>query len=184
VRRVLFACRGLVLFGLTLFGLTQFGLTWLGATSAASAATAAAACPLPPPPLPVEEQWADLMAGNAVYVNGDVHYSGLRPLRRGMASWQAPPASILSCADSRVMPELAFERTVGELFVARVAGNVAGELDLAGLEFAVANGWTNLLVVMGHSDCGAIKAALATADPTTPALKALVKQIREAWEDR
>jgi carbonic anhydrase len=129
-----------------------------------------------------EDLWAELVKGNGVFVGGDVHYTGLVDLREKTAKQQTPPVSILSCADSRVMPEVTFERTINQLFVARVAGNVApkNQSELASLEFAVLNGWTTLIVVMGHSDCGAIKAALATNDPPTPALRALVAQIRPA----
>ena len=133
-----------------------------------------------------EDLWAELEAGNAVFVGGDVHYTGLAGLRTATAGQQNPPVSILSCSDSRVLPEVTFQRTINQLFVARVAGNVAprNQTELASLEFAVANGWTTLVVVMGHSDCGAIKSALQTDDrdsTLTPALLALVGQIRRAF---
>ena len=146
----------------------------------AAAATSPIECPLPPdPPQNPDELWAELMEGNQTFVDGKVTFSALRALRRATADRQLPPVGILSCVDSRVLPEVTFDRTIGELFVARVAGNTMGEIDLAGLEFAVANGWTSVIVVMGHSDCGAIKAAQATTDPPTPALLALVTQLRK-----
>jgi len=146
----------------------------------AAAAAAPIECPLPPdPPQSPAELWAELMEGNKTFVDGEVTFTALRALRRATFDRQRPPVSILSCVDSRVLPEVTFDRTIGELFVARVAGNTAGEIDLAGLEFAVANGWTSVIVVMGHSDCGAIKAALATTDPPTPALRALVTELRK-----
>ena len=146
----------------------------------AAAAAAPIECPLPPdPPQNPEELWAELMEGNQTFIDGEVTFSALRALRRATFDRQRPPVGILSCVDSRVLPEVTFDRTIGELFVARVAGNTMGDIDLAGLEFAVANGWTSVIVVMGHSDCGAIKAALATTDPPTDALKALVAELRK-----
>jgi carbonic anhydrase len=150
-------------------------------------APGAADCPIPPQPIPPAQLWEEIVAGNAVFVDGDVHYAGLRALRRGMRDWQAPPIAALSCADSRVMPEVAFDRTVGELFVTRAAGNIADDYGVASLDYAVLNGWTSLIVVMGHSDCGAVKAALEPdpADgsppppPPTPALGVLLGKIRE-----
>ena len=76
---------------------------------------------------------------------------------------QYPFASILSCADSRVPVELVFDEGVGDTFVVRVAGNVAGTNETASLEFGVAALGTNLLVVMGHSACGAVNAVASDA---------------------
>ena len=135
---------------------------------------------------PTQDQlWAEMMEGNAIFVEGTVEYAGLRPLRRAMAEWQAPPVSAVVCSDSRVMPEVLFARTVGELFVTRAAGNLVDTLDLGSLEFAVLNGWTSLIVVMGHSDCGAVKAALGPdpvppAPPLPDAFAAVVTEIRKA----
>ena len=159
----------------------------VAAADAGEAAPAAkpASCPLPASPARTADQlWKELVAGNAVFVDGDVHYAGLRPLRRALEGRQEPPVSIVSCADSRVMPEVVFDRSVGELFVTRVAGNIVGTFDVASLEYAVLNGWTSLIVVMGHSDCGAMRAAMKPDDPNkplTPALQALVGEIRRSF---
>ena len=67
---------------------------------------------------------------------------------------------MLTCADSRVSPELVFDVGLGELFVVRVAGNIANACSVASIEYAVANLGIELIVVMGHEDCGAVKAAL------------------------
>lgn len=124
--------------------------------------------------------WSALMAGNHRYVGGSLEYRTLRERRHATAASQNPPVTVLSCADSRVPPELIFDRTVGDLFVVRVAGNIADDFELASLEFAIANGWTKLIVVMGHEECGAVKAALEAGDPPTPSLVALVTRIRES----
>lgn len=126
--------------------------------------------------------WASLLAGNHRYVSGAIDYHHLRAQREAVADHQNPPVTILSCADSRVPPELIFDESVGDLFVVRVAGNVADPFELASLEFAIANGYTKLVVVMGHEACGAVKAAMAPDDPSTPSLVQLVTRIRESFE--
>ncbi|MCX5965044.1 MAG: carbonic anhydrase [Cyanobacteria bacterium] len=77
-----------------------------------------------------------------------------------VASGQAPFAAILGCADSRVVPEIAFDQGIGDIFVVRVAGNIASTEDIASEEYAVGVLGAPLLVVLGHERCGAVKAAL------------------------
>ncbi len=125
--------------------------------------------------------WQTLMTGNSTYVAGALPYTALADARAATATGQQPPVTVLSCADSRVPPELIFGRAVGDLFVVRVAGNVAGPFDIASIEYAIAHDWTKLIVVMGHEECGAVKAALEGDDPDTPSLVALVQRIRESF---
>lgn len=130
------------------------------------------------PPSP-QSLWGDLMKGNELYVQGQVVYGNLPSMRALWAKGQNPPVSILSCADSRVPAEIAFARTVGELFVVRVAGNVEDAFNIASLEYAVKEGWTKEIVVMGHSSCGAVEAAIKNPiPPPTPALGLLIRRIR------
>ncbi len=84
--------------------------------------------------------------------------------RKDLTSGQDPWAIVLSCADSRVAPELTFDTGLGELFVCRVAGNVANTSSIASIEYAVANLKTPVIVVLGHESCGAVGAALAGGD--------------------
>ncbi len=127
-----------------------------------------------------DELWHSLMEGNKVYVAGTVTFDKLAELRHETAANQHPPVTVLSCADSRVPQELIFNRSLDQLFVIRVAGNVASEFDIASIEYAIAHDWTKLIVVMGHEECGAVRAALSTTPPGTPALEALVHRIRES----
>jgi carbonic anhydrase len=99
-----------------------------------------------------------LMDGNARYVQGQPERSDQRP----SAAPQHPIAAILSCSDSRVPPELIFDRGVGSLFIVRAAGNTCDRLGVQSLEYAVAHLGTRLIVVMGHDQCGAVDAALKT----------------------
>ncbi len=84
--------------------------------------------------------------------------------RNELTSGQEPYAIILSCADSRVVPELAFDAGLGELFVVRVAGNVANSSSLASIEYAVAHCGSTVIVVLGHQSCGAVTAAVNGGD--------------------
>ncbi len=84
--------------------------------------------------------------------------------RQELTGGQAPYAIILSCADSRVVPELAFDTGLGELFVVRVAGNIANTSSIASMEYAVAHLGSSLIVVLGHESCGAVTAAFNGGD--------------------
>jgi len=126
--------------------------------------------------------WRDLMDGNKLFVQGQVVYGSLPSMRSLWAGGQNPPVSIVSCSDSRVPAEIVFARTVGELFVVRVAGNVEDAFNIATLEYAVKNSWTKLIVVMGHSSCGAVEAAVENKPAPTQALGLLVGRIRSSFK--
>lgn len=84
--------------------------------------------------------------------------------RSSLTSGQEPYAIILSCSDSRVVPELIFDTGLGELFVIRVAGNIANPSSIASIEYAVAHCGAKVIVVMGHESCGAVTAASKGGD--------------------
>lgn len=106
-----------------------------------------------------------LEKGNARFVK-DKNEGGLqdKDRRKELATGQDPWAIVLSCADSRVVPELAFDTGLGELFVLRVAGNVANTSTIASIEYAVAHIGSKVLVVLGHESCGAVTAAVGGGD--------------------
>lgn len=121
-----------------------------------------------------------LKEGNSRFVNNKLEHNNLNPERRSQLSGgQNPFAIILSCADSRVIPEFAFDTGLGELFVVRVAGNVANTSSIASIEYAVANLDVKLIVVMGHESCGAVMAAIKGGD-AGPNLNHLVYMIEPA----
>lgn len=103
-----------------------------------------------------------LKSGNANFItdtlNNDYRDSSRR---KDVVSGQNPFAIILTCSDSRVVPELIFDTGIGELFVIRVAGNIANPSSIASVEYAVAHLNVKLIVVLGHQSCGAVTAALA-----------------------
>ena len=101
-----------------------------------------------------------LMEGNARYVEGTARRHDFAHEREALAGGQNPFASILSCADSRIAPEYAFDSGRGDLFVCRVAGNFANDETIASLEYAVAVLATPLILVLGHDACGAVDATI------------------------
>ena len=101
-----------------------------------------------------------LKAGNARFVSGKVTANHGQIDREAQAASQSPWAAVLRCADSRVAPEIIFDAEKGDLFVPAVAGNFPTTELIASMEFAVLNFDTNLIVVCGHSACGAIDAAI------------------------
>lgn len=108
---------------------------------------------------------ARLKAGNENFVNDKLDGKLQNSNRRSeLTNGQEPFAIVLSCADSRVVPELAFDTGLGEIFVIRVAGNIANQSSIASIEYAVAHLGVQLIVVMGHESCGAVTAALGGGD--------------------
>ncbi|MGB6969684.1 MAG: carbonic anhydrase [Methyloceanibacter sp.] len=101
-----------------------------------------------------------LMQGNKRYAANEQQQRDCQGRRAGLVSAQYPIAAILSCSDSRVAPELAFDQGPGDLFVVRVAGNFVDDSGLASLEYAVKFLGVPLLMVLGHSNCGAVAAAV------------------------
>jgi carbonic anhydrase len=116
--------------------------------------------PVPRPETP-GEALAELMAGNQRYVANKLTEVNL-PLRRAeTAPKQMPFAAVLSCADSRVPVELVFDQSIGDLFVARVAGNITTPEIFASLEYSAAVlGTVKVILVLAHTDCGAVKATI------------------------
>jgi carbonic anhydrase len=112
-----------------------------------------------------KESLKKLVSGNERFVSG----KALHPLQdkkriNEIKDGQKPFAIILGCSDSRVVPEMAFDTGLGELFTIRVAGNVANTSSIASIEYAVTNLDTPLIVVLAHQSCGAVTAAIAGGD--------------------
>ena len=130
---------------------------------------------------------AELIDGNARFVSGKLENPRRSPNDfRAVADAQYPEAIVVACADSRVAPELLFDTGVGDLFVIRVAGNVvdgAGVTVKGSIEYAVAELQVPLIVVLGHSNCGAVKSAVTHIDQKDSlpgAINGLVELIKPA----
>jgi carbonic anhydrase len=131
---------------------------------------------------------ARLQAGNARFAatgRPSTAFTG-RDRRAELAAGQEPFAIILGCSDSRVPAELVFDQGLGDLFVIRVAGNIVAPSQVGSVEFAAERYHTRLVVVMGHSQCGAILATIdelrrPTADQS-PNLRSIVDRVRPSVE--
>jgi carbonic anhydrase len=128
-----------------------------------------------------------LLEGNARFAKGEIAHPRRRPEDfRPLAEGQRPVATVISCADSRVTPEILFDVGIGDLFVIRVAGNDvhgAGPSVTGSVEFAVAELGVPLIMILGHSQCGALRAAIQhirNRDVLTGALKDLVESVEPA----
>lgn len=117
-------------------------------------------------PTTPDEAIEQLMAGNRRFIGGDMiaYTANLDLVHARTAETQAPYAAILACADSRAPIGMVFDEYIGRLFVARIAGSTATSEIVASLEYAVAMLGVRAIVVLGHTHCGAIKAAMTNAD--------------------
>lgn len=127
-----------------------------------------------------------LIEGNARFVVGEATHGApdTESKRRQLADGQEPFAVILGCSDSRVPAEIVFDQGLGDLFVIRVAGNIVAPSQIGSVEFAVEQFKTRLVVVLGHTFCGAIKACLSELqrprENQSRNLKSIVDRIRPA----
>lgn len=115
---------------------------------------------------PPAEVLDELLRANADYAANLIAIPDYSVRRKQLVSGQQPPAIILGCSDSRVPPEIVFNRGLGDLFVARTAGNVADPVVLGTLEYGAEHLHARLLLVLGHESCGAVKATIAAAADT------------------
>jgi carbonic anhydrase len=138
-------------------------------------------------PINPAQAWRELLSGNERFVKGQPASPRRAPEDfRELAAAQYPEAVIVSCADSRVAPEILFDVGVGDIFVVRVAGNVvegAGATVKGSIEYAIAELNVPLIMVLGHSGCGAVKAAIKhidAKDSLPGAINGLVELIKPA----
>jgi carbonic anhydrase len=123
--------------------------------------------PKPHNDIPPDAALERLMKGNARYVEGVSRRHDFKTEREALAGGQNPYAAVLSCADSRIAPEYAFDSGRGDLFVCRVAGNFANDETIASLEYSVAILNTPMFLVLGHEACGAVDATIKSLKDNT-----------------
>jgi len=137
-------------------------------------------------PLPAEAL-ARLREGNQRFVRGNVqHPQQSAEQRRAIAPGQRPFATILGCADSRVPPEIVFDQGLGDLFVVRVAGNVVNQAVLGSIEYAESEWSVPAIMVLGHSNCGAVAATISVVTKglsISGPIGDLIERIRPAVEE-
>jgi len=148
---------------LRVFGATAVGLAFVGSGWAKEVQ----APPKPQNVLSPDASLQRLIKGNERYVAGETRRHDFKHEREALVGGQNPYAGILSCADSRIAPEYAFDSGRGDLFVCRVAGNFANAETIASLEYAVAVLQVPLILVLGHDSCGAVEAAIKSLRDNT-----------------
>ena len=134
-----------------------------------------------PQEITADQLWSALIAGNKEFVAGKIVYDQLKQERDQFDEGQFPPITVLACSDSRVPPELVLNQSLGTLFVIRTAGNVADTFGIASIEYAITEGYTKLIVVLGHENCGAVRASMTGDDPGSPNLLGLAQRIRSSF---
>lgn len=156
-------------------------LTGSLALAAGALAPSADAATAPPASATPEMLLGQLMAGNKRFVDNDFPaLSRVAEKRELVVEGQAPFAAVLSCADSRVIPELVFVAGIGQLFVTRVAGNYPDDLVTGSIEYSIQEFGTTVVLVLGHESCGAIKAvysALQKKEELPPHLASIQRLI-------
>ena len=125
-----------------------------------AASEAFAASAIPKTSLTADQALALLKEGNAAFMHGSCAATGASARVAALSQGQAPYAIIIGCADSRTSPEQLFSRGLGELFTIRVAGNTVDTVGLGSIEYGVAVLGAPLVVVLGHTQCGAVDAAV------------------------
>ncbi|HEX3737551.1 MAG TPA: carbonic anhydrase [Solirubrobacterales bacterium] len=148
------------------------GAAALGGVGAAEALARPGGGQVPHPKTPAEALQI-LQAGNRRYRQEKLELRDYSPVGERRAAEQKPFAAIITCADSRISPELVFDVERGNLFVSRIAGNSIDSGTLGSTEYAIAVLGVKLVMVLGHSDCGAVKSAIAavTEGKTYPPAK-------------
>ena len=118
--------------------------------------------------LTANQALSSLLSGNSPFLAGN--FANLSKMaqpgiRQGLAAGQSPYAIVLGCSDSRVTPEVIFDKGLGEVFTVRVAGNIVADHEIGSIEYGVEHLCSPLIVVMGHTKCGAVTAAVNYAYP-------------------
>nr|WP_041970718.1 carbonic anhydrase [Geobacter sp. OR-1] len=129
-----------------------------------------------------DEALTGLMDGNKRYVANQMSGQKLcdLPTREALAKGQKPYAIILSCSDSRVPPEIIFDKGLGEIFVVRVAGNIPDPVILGSIEYAAEHLGSPLIMVLGHERCGAVTAAVDAKGKPEGNIGAIIRTITPA----
>lgn len=128
-----------------------------------------------------EDSLIKLQEGNKRFVSGELAQKDIGESRRQeLTKGQNPFATVLSCSDSRVAPELIFDEGLGDIFIVRDAGNVLDPVTMGSIEYGVEHLHTPLLVILGHEKCGAVTAALDAKGKPEGNIGAILKKIMPA----
>ena len=127
-----------------------------------------------------------LLEGNKRYVQDALeHPNRTAESRLALTTNQEPFAIIVSCADSRVAPEIIFDQGIGDLFVVRVAGNVIGPIELQSINYSAIHLHSSIIIVLGHENCGAVDAVIKDTTSTIPTIANLIQPaVQKAKSER
>jgi len=127
-----------------------------------------------------EEAMKKLMDGNARFVRGDKRQYDFIARRKELLAGQHPFVTVLTCSDSRVVPELLFDANIGDIFQIDTAGNVVDTVALGSIEYGVEHLRTPVLMILGHTLCGAVTACCKTLEAPHGNLGEIMKRIEPA----
>ena len=131
-----------------------------------------------------QEDLERLIAGNQRYVQDKLqHPNRTQESRAAVTEGQKPFAVILGCSDSRVAPEILFDQGIGDLFIVRVAGNVASRVELDSIDYAALHLGSSLVLVLGHEKCGAVNAVLHKQIKDIETVAALIEPAVAPYRD-
>jgi carbonic anhydrase len=135
------------------------------------------------PTMSAEDALKLLLEGNQRFIAGKMEHPNQAPARREeVAKGQHPFAAVLACSDSRTPPEIVFDRGLGDIFTARVAGNVADQVVIESLDYSVTHLGVRLVMVLGHRRCGAVIAAVEGHEVDNEDIGPLLRELRPAVE--
>jgi carbonic anhydrase len=133
------------------------------------------------PAIGAEQALKLLLEGNQRFVAGKLERPNQMPVRRAeVAKGQHPFAAVLACSDSRTPPEIIFDRGLGDIFTARVAGNVADQVVIESLDYSVKHLGVRVVMVLGHRRCGAVTAAVEGHEKDKEDIREIVKELEPA----
>ncbi len=128
-----------------------------------------------------DDALSKLVDGNKRFVSGNLQLKDLSGERRKeLSKGQHPSAIVVACSDSRVPPEIIFDQGLGDVFVIRVAGNVLDPVSVGSIDYAAEHLHAPLIIVLGHDNCGAVKAALEAKEKTADNIGAVIRKILPA----
>ncbi len=156
-------------------------LTLLAIAALSIATTRAVIAAVHKPAVSAEQALQLLLDGNKRFVAGKPEHPNQTPARRAeVAKGQEPFAAVLACSDSRTPPEMIFDRGLGDLFVVRVAGNVADQVVIESLGYSVKHLGVRMVMVLGHRRCGAVTAAVEGHEEDKEDIREILKELEPA----
>ena len=132
------------------------------------------------PSLNLPKHLDNLVEGNKRFISNKINEKDFENERSALVQGQSPYVIVVACSDSRVAPEYIFDEELGKIFVIRTAGNVLDKIELGSIEYAAEHLHSPLLLILGHTSCGAVKAAMEPEDVHSINLESIINKIEPA----